>query len=105
MARVTCTGYRKSYVDSNGTVFPFPEEPPLNVETAKTSFATAQTFTLSQNTRWVRLSTDTTLHYRVSGGASATAATQDDTMIFQNTTVDIPVGKEGRFLSVLAYTS
>lgn len=102
MARVTCTEYRDSYKDSSGVTFPFPSEPPLAVQSAKTSFATSQTFTLNAKTRWVRLSTDTALHYRVSGGASATAATQNDTIVPANQVVDIPVGKEGRYVAVLA---
>ena len=102
MARVTCTEYKTSYRDVSGTVFPFPEEPPLNVQSAKTSIATSQTFSLNAKTRWVRLSSDTAIHYRVSGGASATAATQNDTMIPANQVVDIPVGKEGRYVAVLA---
>lgn len=102
MPRVTCTEYRSSYVDANGTVFPFPSEPPLAVQSAKTSIATSTSFTLNAATKWVRLSTDTAIHYRVSNGN--TAATTNDTMIPANTAVDIPVGKEGRFLAVIAYT-
>lgn len=102
MPRVTCTEYLQSYVDANKTVFPFPEEPPFAVQSAKTSIATSTVFTLNAKTRWVRISTDTAIHYVV--GKTSPTATTNDTMIPANATVDIPVGKEGRFVAVLAYS-
>jgi P pilus assembly chaperone PapD len=101
MARVTLAEYRDSYKDSSGVVFPFPSEPPMEpIQAAKTSLGTSQSWTLKSAARWVRVSTDTAIHYRVA--KTATAATQDDNMIPAGVTVDIPVGKEGRFLAVLA---
>jgi hypothetical protein len=101
MARVTCTEYRDSYKDSNGTVFPFPAEPPVvTAQAAKTTLSSSTVFTLNSATRWVRLSTDTAIHYLV--GKTSPTATTNDTIIPANTAVDIPVGKEGRYIAVLA---
>jgi hypothetical protein len=102
MAIVTCTEYRDSYKDSSGVVYPFPdEESRVNVQSAKTgALSSSAAWTLNSNTRWVRISTDTAVHYRCEK-ASATATT-NDTVIPAGNVVDIPVGKTIKSIAVLA---
>jgi hypothetical protein len=101
MARATCVEYRDSYKDSSGVTFPFPDEASkINVQTAKTSLGSSTAWTLNDDTRWVRISTDTAIHYRCA--KESAVATSNDTMIGAGNTVDIPVGKKMRSVAVLA---